>query len=272
MLLPDQSLTIQVPYENNSVISVEPWDQNVNTKWPLPQLCTVQNKAITLTNGTQEPVLLGKDIKMLQLRTTMEMQPQSETVSVQSYAANHMLTPPTLPTVSAAAPEAVTVLEKAHNKYAAVFDNDLTQGYNGAFGPHTCKLNWASDKRPTADQVRMVSYSHDLKQLHQMVCDELTQQNVLGIPQEHNVNVQFVCPSFLRRKPKAKNKPNHLLTTNDVRLVVNFSPINDHLKNIPSVKTTPNDILVTLGRWKHIIVFDLYQGFFQNHMPTSDGK
>jgi hypothetical protein len=179
---------------------------------------------------------------------------------------------PNIPSSPTVTPDAAAMLQQAHAQYAQVFNNDLTQGYNGAYGPHTCKLNWASEKRPTADQVRVVSYSHDLKQLHQLVCDELTEQNVLGIPQEHNVNVQFVCPSFLRRKPKAKNKPNHLLTTDDVRLVVNFSPINDHLKNIPSVKTSPNDILIALGRWKYIIVFDLYQGFFQNHMPTEDGK
>jgi hypothetical protein len=49
-----------------------------------------------------------------------------------------------------------------------------------------------------------------------------------------------------------KLKPNHMLTTNDVRLVVNLSPLNDHLKNIPSPKTT-NDIFVTLGELKHII-------------------
>ena len=54
--------------------------------------------------------------------------------------------------------------------------------------------------------------------------------------------------------------------------MVNFSPVNDHLKNIPSIKTTPNDVLVALERWKHIIIFDLYQGFFQNHMPPEDGK
>ena len=168
--------------------------------------------------------------------------------------------------------DAATTIQEAHSSCAAVFGRDLTQEYNGAFGPHVCKLNWAGDTRPQANQVRMVSYSHDLKQLHQAVCDELTQQGVLGIPQNYDVNIQFVCPSFLRRKPRAKNKPNHLLTKDDVRLVVNFSPVNDHLKNIPAVKTTTNNILISIGRWKHIIVFDLHQGFFQNHMDHQDSK
>ena len=169
-------------------------------------------------------------------------------------------------------PQTVQAIHQLHQQYAQVFDKNLATGYNGAFGPHTCCLNWAGDTRPTATGVRSVCYSHDLKQLHQQVCDELTQQQVLGIPQDFNINVQYVCPSFLRRKPKAKGKANHLLTKDDVRLVVNFSPINNHLKNISSTKTTTNDILVALGRWKVIIVFDLHQGFFQNHMDPEDSK
>ena len=30
--------------------------------------------------------------------------------------------------------------------------------------------------------------------------------------------------------------------------------------------TTPDNIYIMLGRWKHIIVFDLYTAFYQNHM------
>ena len=272
-LLPGQQISIPVPFTNNSIVSAEAFAYNKMSHWPEPQLCTVQDSTITLSNNTQQAVLLGKDVKTIQLRPTHLAEQQVSGIQK------------TLPKTDChnscsdikfqsdqASPSAAATINMAHGKYVSVFDNDLTQGYNGAYGPHSCRLNWASDKRPTADQVRVVSYSHELKQLHQVVCDELTQQNVLGIPQESNVNVQFVCPSFLRRKPRAKNKPNHLLTKDDVRLVVNFSPVNDHLKNIPSIKTTPNDVLVALGRWKHIIIFDLYQGFFQNHMPPEDGK
>ena len=166
--------------------------------------------------------------------------------------------------------QTIQAINQLHHQHFQVFDKDLATGYNGAFGPHTCRLNWASDTRPTQTGVRSICYSHDLKQLHQQVCDELTQRQVLGIPQDFHTNVQYVCPSFLRRKPKAKGKANHLLTKDDVGLVANFSPINDHLKNIPSTKTTTNDILIALGRWKVIIVFDLHQGFFQNHMEPED--
>jgi len=252
------------------VIAVEPADHS-NKQWPDPQLCTITAGTISITNNTTEPILLGKDIKQIHVRPTTLPAPPIQGCSKPQGAQIHTQEVPILESKSLSS-ELTAKISALHHQYAEVFDKNLSTGYNGAYGPHTCHLNWAGPTRPTADQVRMVSYSHELKQLHQAVCDELTNNQVLGIPQEHGVNVQFVCPSFLRRKPRAKGKPNHLLTTDDVRLVVNFSPVNDHLKNIPSVKTTPNDILIHLGRWKHIIIFDLHQGFFQNHMAPEDCK
>jgi len=271
-LLPGQSIKITVPFPDNDVVAVEPADSSSIDAWPQPQLCTISGGAVNLQNSTTAPILLGKDIKQLHIRPTMLLQPQTQPCS--NFQNSHYHTPelPAIPTDARVPSTVVTTINNAQAQHKQVFNKDLSEGYNGASGPHVCKLNWAGATRPTADQVRMVSYSHDLKQLHQAVCDDLTNQQVLGIPQDHDITVQFVCPSFLRRKPKAKGKPNHLLTKDDVRLVVNFSPVNDHLKNIPSVKTTPNDILVSLGRWKCIIIFDLYQGFFQNHMHQQDCK
>ena len=100
--------------------------------------------------------------------------------------------------------------------------------------------------------------------------DELTEQNVLLIPQEHNIKVQAVCPSFIQRKQRARNKAEHLLTKDDVRLLINFGPINEKIKPIPIHVPKPDDILITLGKWNHIIIFDLYNGYFQNQMSRND--
>jgi len=271
-LLPGQSIHIKVPFTDNHVIAVEPADHSAAAAWPHPQLCTVQGGGVKLHNTTSQPVILGKDIKQIHTRPTTHLPPKTQECTRYIPAIPKAADAPDIPKTPDIPLQVIADIQQMHSDFAHVFDKDLSQGYNGNSGPHTCRLNWASETRPTADQVRMVSYSHDLKQLHQAVCDDLTHQQVLGIPQEHDITVQFVCPSFLRRKPRAKAKPNHLLTKDDVRLVVNFSPINDHLKNIPSVKTTPNDILIALGRWKYIIIFDLYQGFFQNHLDREDSK
>ena len=57
-----------------------------------------------------------------------------------------------------------------------------------------------------------------------------------------------------------------MLTKDDCRLLINYGPINNLIKNIPSAITTPNDVFNHLGRWKHIIIIDLYNAFFQNHI------
>ena len=157
-------------------------------------------------------------------------------------------------------------MESAHRQYCDVFNKDLSNGYNGYFGRHLCSLNWTSQQRPTARKVPIAGYSHDLKGVMQEICDELTDQGVLKVPQHHNIIVQSVCPSFLRRKRKAVDTPTHLLTKNDVRLLINFAPVNELIKNIPSPTVTTDDIYRHLGRWKEIIVMDLKSAFYQNHM------
>ena len=154
-----------------------------------------------------------------------------------------------------------TILE-AHRKYGEVFNKDLKKGYNGAYGTHLCKLNWATSERPSASKVRIPNYSHALKRLQQEVMDDLTEQNVLLIPQDHNIHVQAVCPSFIQRKERAKHKAEHLL--------INVGPINEKIKPVPIHVPKPEDILIMLGKWNHIVIFDLYNGYFQNHMAPKD--
>ena len=96
--------------------------------------------------------------------------------------------------------------------------------------------------------------------------DDLTNQHVLLIPQEHNIEVQAICPSFIQRKQKAKYKPQQELGKDDVRLLINFGPINELIKPVPNHVPKINDVLITLGRWKHVICLDLYNGYFQLKM------
>ena len=66
----------------------------------------------------------------------------------------------------------------------------------------------------------------------QEICNELTDQGVLKVPQHHNIIMQSVCPLFLRRKWKAADILTHFLTKNDVRLIIDFAPVNYLIKNI----------------------------------------
>ncbi len=60
---------------------------------------------------------------------------------------------------------------------------------NGYYGRHVCSLNWASSQRPLAWKVPIANYDHELKGILQEVCDDLTRQGVLKIPQDHGIKV-----------------------------------------------------------------------------------
>ena len=70
-------------------------------------------------------------------------------------------------------------------KHSSVFDQDLTNGYNQYSGPHYCKLQFATAERPSSKKATCVQYNSQMNTLLQRVCDELTDSNVLGVPQ-HN--------------------------------------------------------------------------------------
>ena len=269
VLLPGQYHSVSVDKKDGTVIAVEPFERNNNVEWPKPHLQSVENGKISLVNNSNDAILLGKEVKLCRIRDTNdnEMKRDKDYYKYQ----------PTLLSISEENPialihqgkmskEAKEVIDHAHNEFASVFNKDLTTGYNGFYGKHECSLNWATSERPLASKVRVPSYDHDLKGLQQEVMDDLTAQGVLLIPQEHGIHVQSVCPSFIQRKQRAKDKPKHSLTKADVRLLINFGPVNDKIKPVPIHVPKTDDFLIMMGRWKHLIIFDLFSGYFQNHM------
>ena len=270
-LLPGQTQAIQVNHQDGSVVAVQPHEQNVNSNWPDPQLVTVANGKIFLENNSNDVVHLGSQVKICSITTTTD----ATEVNDSYYQFNHtpyevnssgMENTKLIKHNKEVSMEANVIIDQAHLQFHTVFDKNLEKGYNGFYGEHKCHLNWASSERPPASKVKIPSYDHKLKGLQQEVMDDLTRQNVLLIPQEHGINVQTVCPSFLQRKQRAKNKPKQDLTKNDVRLLVNFGPLNNKIKPVPIHVTKTEDLLIKLGRWKYIIIFDLHNGYFQNHM------
>ena len=277
-LLPGQHLHQEVNLPEGEVVLVQGWHENT-TDWPGAQLCTVSQGKVEVLNDTREPILIGRksevrSLKILQTHEITDLPLESETVDRNYYTFNQLeaSTKSGLENIKKISfgplveQDIRQLLDAAHVRHQAVFDENLEGGYNHYFGHHECKLNWASDARPSSNKHRAVNYSHSLNGLLQEVCDDLTNQKVMHRPQDIGCNVQCILPIFLHRKQRAKDKPKELLTKDDVRLLANFGPVNALIKDVPTPMTTIDDIFNTLGRFKHIIVFDLYNGFFQNHM------
>ena len=274
LLLPGQDLQQNTYLADGTVVTAEPWEQNNYHSWPEPQLCTVKNSSFIIKNTSKEPIILGKDIKLLKIRATETSQNSTDEDMFYEGSSSSQPRPKeeaeeTIKEIQLGdhiTTEALELLKKAHKTYKEVFNKDLRGGYNDFYGKHRCQLNWAGRERPFASKVHVPSYKHDLKGLQQELMDDLTNQGVLLIPQEHDIRIQSVCPSFLQKKQRAKNKAQHLLTKDDVRLLINFGPVNEKIKPIPSHVAKTDDVIIALGRWKELIVFDLYNGYFQIKM------
>ena len=274
VILPGQKVDLQVPHKDDTILAIQPWHQNQQQEWPQPQICSVKNGRISVQNDSIEPIHVKKATKV-QARTMIDPiflhnEPSLITKPINDRDKDN--TAMIEINKDDIKPDVIKYINDINSTFKDVFNEDLTLGYNHRFGKHIAKLNWAGSNRPSAEKVQNINYDHETKRLLQDVCDELTDKGVLGIPQEHDINIQYCSPSFLVRKQKAKNKSKQDLTMNDVRLVVNFSKMNNYLKNMPTTITKPKDIFSQLGKWNYIITMDLQSGFFQNHMSMQDAE
>ena len=277
-LLPGQALKIETQMEEGEKVMIEPWHTN-SLDWPGAHMGQVQHGCLEVPNNTPDPILIGKKGQISTLKISRMQDFVPPTVPPAYYELNKIVeTEPSRgiknlekiswgPNVDKDLKQRLTL---QHIEHAAVFDESLKEGYNGYYGKYECKLNWASEERPKANKLRVVNYDHALNGLLQEVMDELTHQKVLQDPQQlDDVQVQTICTTFLKRKKRAKDKPKELLTKDDVRLLINFGPVNELIKDVPAPLTTVDDVFNIMGKFKHIIMFDLFNGFFQNHMAPS---
>ena len=270
VLMPKQVFTLNVPHNNGQTVIVEPRTENNNKSWPTPQMCTVKDGKIQVQNG-QTPIMLGKH-HLMNIRSTTTQDIQLKPNQQYKYKATFTEKPlkENINNITInfkeLTPAQTEIMNKTMEDFSHVFDKDLSKGYNHSSGKHLCALNWAGEQRPLSRKIACPNYNTQLNVLLQEVCDELTDQQVLGIPQQDHITIQHVSPCFLRKKQSVKDKPISDLTKSDVRLVVNTTELSKHLKNIPTKTTKPQEVYAALANWNFIIKTDLHQGFFQNHL------
>lgn len=269
VILPNQTMNLKVPHNEGEVILVEP----VSTKqqWPQTQICTVQDNNIEIVNTENDVIRVKKPpVALRVMAETHTLSPKPSYVfKVNQASTNNSYTDLITKNEDRLNHDQKLQLKQILETNSEVFNKDLTQGYNGNSGPHQCKLKFANQERPSSKKVHCPTYNSNLNTLLQQVCDELTEANVLGIPQHDNVDIQHVMPCFLRKKQKAKDKSNQELTSSDVRLVVNTCELSKYIKSLPAKVTKPQEVYNSLAKWKYVIKTDLYQGFFQNHLHPS---
>ena len=69
--------------------------------------------------------------------------------------------------------------------------------------------------------------------LMQAKCDELERQGVLHDPKNVGVDVRVVSPAFIQQKARARNKPLHTCTLDEIRFISSFNLLNKSIHAVP---------------------------------------
>ncbi|XP_065940483.1 uncharacterized protein [Magallana gigas] len=104
--------------------------------------------------------------------------------------------------------------------------------------------------QPPQRRGRLPQYFKDKLHILQDKCNELEALGVLRKPEEINITVEYLNPSFLVSKPNGGH-----------RLVTAFEDAGRYSKPQPFLM--PDSTLRTISQWKYLIVTDLTSAFYQ---------
>lgn len=146
-----------------------------------------------------------------------------------------------------------------HREFDSVFDSHF-KGYNGAMGPFKARVNMGP-VLPPQRKGRVPQYSRGQLQELQAQFDVLKGMGVFRKPEDVDITVEYVNPSFLIKKPGG-----------GFRLVTAFTDVGRHSKPQPSLMPDVDSTLRLIAQWKYIIATDLTKAFYQIPLSRDSWK
>ena len=268
-LWPDDFVELEVAdMDRDAVIAVEPWmsspaqDTDVSP-WPAPTITAVVDGKIRVPNNTDSPLRLQRNSHLCKVYAVSSpsvvpdespSSPSSPRPPPGASAGLVSIDPHGLLPDSVRAEFAATVAE-----YDSVFDPAFP-GYNGAVGQIQGTVNIGA-VQPPQRRGHLPQYNRQRLSDLQSKFDELESLGVVRKPEDLDVAVEYVHPSFLVNKPNGGS-----------RLVTDFTSVGRYCKPQPSLLPDVESTLRTIGCWKYIIVSDLTKAYFQVPLSRASMK
>ena len=250
-----------------------------NEQWR-PQICQVLNGAALYENTSDLPLIAKKyshfkphlvsvnALHEVSHARSSQKQPQStyghqetQALSQWSPSSNHELLNLIKINESAFSDDQLQILKAINRRYSDVFNNDLTGGYNHSSGRFFADFSFSS--RPPPTKVFVPQYNRKCSDLQQSKCDELEKQGVLVDPKLLDIPILHVSPSWIQQKGRAKHKPLHDCSLDELRFITAFNTLNDSIRPKPTSSCSAMSVFLFLARWKHHIFADLNNSYFQ---------
>ena len=260
-LLKDATLAIEPRLDSVSSSHLKP----AHT-WPHPDIVQSIGGKLRLLNNTEEPLLIRKNDHLCQARLTV-LESSIEPSSTQAAEPCPKSTTPPSSSVESVHVDPDGLLSPAEKaafisllkEFQLVFDPRIP-GYNGAAGPIEGVVNMGPVEPPQR-KGRVPQYSRDQLDLLQTKFDELEAQGIFSRPEDLNVVVEYLNPSFLVKKRNG-----------GFRLVTAFTDVGRYSKPQPSLMPDVDSTLLKIACWKYIVVSDLSQAFYQIPLAKNSMK
>jgi len=270
VIIPGDFIEVKAPTNmpKNTEISFEPRSDSHFTNWPSPDVTSVIDGLIRIPNNSRDIISVTKHQHIAQARFVYLVSSISSsanpTDSLKAQMTNTLPSRDVLASISLDPDKQLTTIEKqcfidVHMRYESVFNPSIGK-YNDKSGKVRASIN-IGPVEPPSQKGRLPSYNRKNMDELQSKMDDLELMGVLAKPEDVDVTVEYVSPSFLVRKPGGGS-----------RLVTAFNNIGNYAKPPPSRVTTSNDVLKFLAQWRFIIKSDMTSQFFQLPMKKSSMK
>ena len=268
---PGEFIELELPPNslNDTMLALEPRtytharDTSHANLWPPPALIQSVAGRVRIPNLTDEPLVLKRKEQFCQVSPVFL--PLSDNLHADSHEQDTTGAPKTpCPSARHITHSASITLDPnnmlnsdmqsrfrgLHEEYDEVFDPTFP-GYNDAAGPFEAVVNMGP-VQPPQRKGRLPQYAQDKLRELQHKFDELEKQGVFARPEDMGVNVEYLNPSFLIKKPNG-----------GFRLVTAFADVGRYSKPQPSLMPDVDSTLRKIAQWKYLIATDLTSAFYQ---------
>lgn len=272
VVFPGDFLETEVPPElqTSEMIAIEPrmrHNSDVLAMWPLPGIVANVGGRVRIPNFSEDTLMVKRNEQFCQARSAICTGPNAHDHTPE-------IIPPVKAFVAGCAPHSQNValdpdnilpavvrsqFQSLHEQYDSVFDPEF-KGYNGSAGHFESVVNMGP-VQPPQRKGRLPLYARsDLVKLQEKF-DELEVLGVFARPEDMDISVEYLNPSFLVKKPAGGH-----------RLVTAFADVGRYAKPQPSLLPDVDSTLRKIGQWKFLITTDLTSAFYQIPLSKASMK
>ena len=258
VILPGESLALPAPacLHAGEDWAIEPRCDS-KCSWVEAQIVKAGDGSISLTNVSDEPVVIDKHAHVCHVRSI---------VSINNITSDSAYTIPEdtkCPDISKPFSSSISVdpnnivstkvqarAHDIHGEYDEVFSPDIHM-YNGFSGKIEGNVN-IGPVLPPQHKAQMPHYNQEKLANLQQQFDILEKAGVFRKPEEVGVVAEYINMSFLVPKKDETG-----------RLVTSFGPVAQFSKPQPSIMPNVDGTIRQIGQWKYLIKSDLSKAYYQ---------